>query len=140
MIMQYTEDYHHFGYPTDDMKATEDFYTSLGFKLRWETPGDDNKVKFFQYGDIMVEVYTGTPAKKYGSIDHMAFNCTDITACCKAIKDQGFKIVDGPTFLPFLEHGVLYIMIEGPNVEKLEFVQEFRSEDEKEKHCAALGI
>ena len=139
MLMKYSDGYHHIGVPTEDMDKTTAFYTGLGFEEIWAAPAGD--VKFFRCGSVEVESYTvESSAKKYGSVDHIALNCTDITACVQAIREQGYKIADGPTYLPFLEHGVLYVMIDGPNVEKIEFVQEFVSDEERELHRKNLGV
>ena len=139
MLMKYSDRYHHIGIPTEDMDQTTAFYTGLGFEQRWVSP--DGSVKFFRYGGVEVESYIKNPsAKQYGAVDHIALHCTDITACVNAIREKGYKIADGPTYLPFLEHGVLYIMIEGPNVEKIEFVQEFISDEEGELHRKNLGV
>lgn len=138
MLMKYVDGYAHIGVPTEDMNKTTEFYTGLGFTERWVSP--DATVKFFRHGIVEVESYIkDSTAKHYGSTDHIALNCTDITSCVNSIREKGYKIAEGPTYLPFLAHGVIYIMIDGPNVEKIEFMQEFTSDEERDLHRKNLG-
>lgn len=57
MLTEYVDGYQHFGVPTDDIEATEKFYVSLGFRKKWETLYRGSRVKFFEYGSILVEAY-----------------------------------------------------------------------------------
>lgn len=141
MLTEYVDGYQHFGIPTKDIEATEKFYISLGFTKKWETLYQDNRVKFFEYGGILVETYEkdGRAAGIRGAVDHIALNCTDIEACTKEALNGGFKIVEGPNFLPYWEHGVKYICIEGPNQEIIEFIQRFRTEEERRKAVRTCG-
>ncbi len=141
MLTQYVDGYQHIGIPTDDIEKTAKFYLGLGFKLKWETTYGGNPVKFFEWGDIIIETYEkdGGASNTIGAIDHIALNCTDIVACVKELKEEGYEFREGPAFLPYWEHGVEYVTILGPNQEIVEFIQKFKSEEEKEKAVKALG-
>ena len=119
MLTQYVDGYQHIGIPTDDIKKTEEFYLGLGFKLKWETVYGGNPVKFFEWGNIIIETYEkdGGASNSIGAIDHIALNCTDIAACVKELKDEGYEFHEGPAFLPYWEHGVEYVTILGPKQE-----------------------
>jgi lactoylglutathione lyase len=141
MLTKYVDGYQHFGIPANDIEATEKFYVSLGFHKKWETLYQGNRVEFFEYGNILVETYEkdGKSAGIRGAIDHIAMNCTDIEACTKEALAGEFKIVEGPCFLPYWEHGVKYICIEGPNQEIIEFIQKFKTEEESGKAAETCG-
>jgi catechol 2,3-dioxygenase-like lactoylglutathione lyase family enzyme len=141
MLTQYVDGYQHIGIPTDDIQKTQEFYLSLGFQLKWETTYEGNPVKFFEYGNILIETYEKTDgaSNAIGAIDHIALNCTDIVACIKEAREAGFEFREGPAFLPYWEHGVEYVTILGPNQEIVEFIQKFNSEEEKEKAVKELG-
>lgn len=141
MLTKYVDGYQHFGIPTKDMDATEKFYLSMGFRKKWETRYQGNRVEFFEWGNVLVETYEkdGEAAGARGAIDHIALNCTDIEACTKEALAGGFQIVEGPNFLPYWEHGVKYICIEGPNQEIIEFIQKFKTEEEGRKAMETHG-
>ena len=126
MLTDFVTGYQHVGIPTNDMQATEEFYTSLGFKKIYETE-NNGAVKFFQCGDILIETYekNGQAAGVRGAIDHIALAVNDIEKCYAEAKEAGFNIVEGPESLPFWEKGVRYICIQGPNKEIVEFLQKF---------------
>ena len=141
MLTQYVEGYQHIGIPTDDIAKTEKFYLDLGFKLKWETVYGGNPVKFFEWGNILIETYEkdGGATNAIRAIDHIALNCTDIVACVKEARESGYEFREGPAFLPYWEHGVAYVTILGPNHEVVEFIQKFDAEEQKEKAVKELG-
>lgn len=126
MLTDFVTGYQHVGIPTNDMPATEGFYTSLGFKKIYETE-NNGAVKFFRCGDVLIETYekNGQAAEIRGAIDHIALAVNDIEKCYAEAKEAGFNIVEGPESLPFWENGVRYICIQGPNMEIVEFLQKF---------------
>ncbi len=142
MVLDFIKGYQHIGIPANDIEETRKFYTSLGFKVKYETRNDGNPVMFFEQGDILIETYEKDEgvAMKSGAIDHIALNAVDIVKCCDEIKKGGFKVAEGPCHLPFWDHGVVYIVVCGPNEEKVEFIQQFKSEEEKDNALKALGI
>lgn len=64
---------------------------------------------------------------------------TDDIVCISKAKASGYEFHEGPAFLPYWEHGVGYITILGPNHEIVEFIQKFKSEEEKEKAVKKIG-
>lgn len=114
----------HIGIPTNNMDKTVEFYYKLGFKTALETKDGDTRVVFLKFGDLVLETYENGQAKlRDGAIDHLAFHVEDIEEAYKFIQDQGFKILTEITFLPFWENGIKFFIIEGPNLERLEFAQ-----------------
>ena len=141
MLTNFVEGYQHIGIPTDDIEKTTMFYQNLGFRLKWTTSYQNKPVRFFEHGNIIIETYEkeNGAANKIGAIDHVALNCTDITACMKEARASGYQIHEGPAILPYWEHGVAYITILGPNQEIIEFIQKFNSEEEEEKVVKEIG-
>lgn len=141
MLTQYVDGYQHIGIPTDDINKTVEFYLALGFSLKWETVYNGNPVKFLEWGNILIETYEkdGGASNTIGAIDHIALYCTDIVACIKEAKVSRYEFREGPAFLPYWEHGVEYFTILGPNHEIVEFIQKFKSEEEKEKAVKSIG-
>ena len=111
----------HLGIPTTDIKTTMAFYEGLGFETIWE----NGEVAFMQLGTLVVETYTvEEAAMKNGAIDHVALNVEDIEAAWADAKACGYETEDKEiNFLPFLENGVKFFTIIGPNREKVEFNQ-----------------
>lgn len=115
----------HIGLPTADMKATEEFYTSLGFENIFTTDLDGIKVCFFKMAGVVFETYeSDAVAGCYGAIDHVSIDVDDVEAVYAEITAGGYKVVsNGIEQLPFFANGVRFFTIEGPNKEKLEFNQ-----------------
>ena len=113
----------HIGIPTDNLAATVDFYTRLGFEVAHRAPHNGSEVFFLRLGDLMIETYeTGEPAGRTGVIDHIAVNVTDIEAARRVAEEMGLEIVEEGR-LAFWENGVRYFIVTGPNQERLEFNQ-----------------
>lgn len=141
MLMDYTNgNIQHIGIPTDDMDKMVEFYESIGFKVMHEEDLDGSPVKFIGAGNIVIETYMidGGTAKKSGAVDHFCIDSTDIVGCIKAMKEGGFDICDGPTFLPLFDYGLVYVYILGPNKERIEFCQKFKSQEECDKARAEI--
>lgn len=125
-LTDFVTGYQHVGIPTEDMEATKQFYEALGFQSIYETTNNGGLVRFFSYGDILIETYEKAGcAQVRGAIDHIALAVNDIEAVTEQAREQQFHIVEGPTTLPFWENGVRYICIEGPNHEIVEFLQKY---------------
>lgn len=123
-IAQYATSLQHIGIPTTDMDGSIRFYTGLGFEKIYETRNGASRVAFFELRRLVIEIWEGTPTGISGSIDHIAIDVTDIEAVFGVITAAGFPAIEGKVCeLPFWERGVRYFTINGPNAEKLEFIQ-----------------
>ncbi len=118
----YVNGYEHIGIPTNDMPATEAFYTTLGFRNIYETE-NDGRVVFFSLGSIVIEAYEkhGKAAEKRGAVDHIALEVTDVDAALEEIRKSSYPVIEGPNVLPYFEKGYRYFSILGPNSEVVEF-------------------
>jgi len=112
----------HLGIPTADMDKTIAFYESLGFTVTWKREG---VVAFMQLGNMVIETYYAeNPALLNGAIDHVALNVKDIEAAWRDAQACGYETADTEiNYLDFLENGVRFFTIIGPNREKVEFNQ-----------------
>ncbi len=141
MLKDLVTGYQHLGIPTNDIAATKEFYTSMGFEPIYETMNGTSQVCFLAMGEVVIETYqNGKATMARGAVDHIALNTRDLPACVAEVKKNGYTVVEGPNFLPFFDHGVAYISVFGPNKEVVEFNQMFESEEEKQQVTGALGI
>jgi catechol 2,3-dioxygenase-like lactoylglutathione lyase family enzyme len=124
MLKDYTNGIQHIGVPTNDMKATVDFYKKLGFKIVHEGRIDCD-VCFLRLDNLVVEAYENRQAvMKSGAIDHISLDCTDIEAAFAEAQNAGFDIIGGAIeSLPLWENGVRFFKFEGPNKEIIEYCQ-----------------
>lgn len=117
----------HIGIPTNDIEKTITFYTRLGFEtvLRTKNEATNGPVAFLRLKNLTIETYEShTAANRAGAVDHIALNVTDIDEAFRAVKEGGYSLLDSQVqFLPFWENGVKFFTIEGPNAEKIEFIQ-----------------
>lgn len=122
----YVKGVQHIGLPTMDMEKTVAFYDQLGFEIAFETVLEDKvRVVFFELKNLVIEAYeVEESAMAYGAIDHIAIDVTDIDAVYAEICEMGLNnLNDKVNGLPFLENGVKFFTIEGPNKERVEFGQ-----------------
>lgn len=117
---------HHIGIPTNDIKASVDFYKLLGFTVNMETVmPDGTPFVFLQLGNITVETYQNNAAAgRDGAVDHIALETTDIDAAFAEAKAAGFKMLNDEVGTAPLWNGMRYFFIEGPNKERVEFCQQ----------------
>ena len=118
----------HIGLPTNDLKKTVEFYTSLGFEVTFETTLPTDYVVFLQLKNIVIEAFqaVGDPCAvgKSGAIDHISLDVDDIEAAWQAVKAAGYTPLESEiNSLPFFEKGVRFFNIVGPNAETIEFCQ-----------------
>ena len=116
----------HIGIPTGDIEATIAFYESLGFKKTYETRNENVRVVFLELKGVVIETYESeAPVGKTGAIDHITLDVTDIDAVFELAKQKGYTLTEGGgiNFLPFWDNGIKYIMLEGPNKERVELTQ-----------------
>lgn len=125
-LSNYCTGIQHIGIPTGDLKASETFYTALGFDVahRGLVKEKNQHVLFLQMKNLMLEIYEDVPALRDGAVDHIALDCTDIEAAYSLACKNGHRILsDGICSLDFWEKGIRYFIIEGPNQERIEFCQ-----------------
>lgn len=123
----HTNGIQHIGLPTKCYDETCAFYEMLGFVRRLETVGTAGKrVAFFELDrSFMMEVYEeDETAGVCGALDHLAIDSADIEATHASVKQAGLKIVSKAVeTLPLWDHGVKFLIAEGPNRERIEFCQ-----------------
>lgn len=126
-LKSYVNGIQHIGIPTNDLKKTVAFFESLGFEVVFEKylENTNEDVRFLRLGDVTVETYqNGKASMRYGAVDHVCLNVTDIEAVYEKVTALGYPALeDGIQFLPFWENGVRFFTIEGPDKEKVEFGQ-----------------
>jgi len=123
MIANYVTGLQHIGIPTKDFKGTLDFYSGLGFKNIMQTRNGNDDVAFLEFGNLVIETYTGEAVGETGAIAHIALDVTDVDAVFKEAKTGGYKMLDSEVnFLKFWD-GVRFFTIEGVNGERVEFNQ-----------------
>lgn len=115
----------HVGIPTENMKASKEFYEKLGFEIAFETVNEGAAVVFMKLENLVMEIYeVEKSAKLYGAIEHVAINVTDIRKVYEKVCAMHLNTLEDTIhFLPFWENGVEFFTIEGPNAEKIEFSQ-----------------
>jgi catechol 2,3-dioxygenase-like lactoylglutathione lyase family enzyme len=111
----------HIGIPTNSIKETIDFFTSLDFTIIYETDNKGEHVAFLKLGDMVIETYENhQAAMKPGAIDQVALNVSDIDATYDKVRQLGYEALEkGIMSLPFFDHGVKYFTISGPIWKKL---------------------
>ena len=114
----------HLGLPTNDIEKTIEFYKALGFEVAYQTIlNGETPVAFLKLGDLVIETYqNGQAVGKWGAIDHVAINVTDVAEARRIADEMGLNVIEEGQ-LPFWANGVKYFTIVGPNNEKVEFNQ-----------------
>lgn len=123
-IKEYVLGLQHIGLPAKSIEETVRFYAGLGFETAYQTA--NGKCAFLKLGSIVIETYEvgDGAAMRYGAIDHMAIDVSDVEKVYALAKEKQYKIVsNGLETLPFWDNGVKFFTIEGPNMEKVEFNQ-----------------
>lgn len=114
----------HIGIPTNNMADSESFYEGLGFKSYYKTfsKSGGHWVLFMKLGNLVLEFYEmDHPSGLAGAFDHISLDCNDIESVYRRAQERGDCILsDGIESREFGEKGVRYIIIEGPNKERLE--------------------
>ncbi len=126
-MTDYAQGIAHIGIPTEDMMESLIFYTELGFDVIHTTtdPSNGGIVNFIRLGSLVLELYErSSAAKTAGSIDHFAIDVSDIDGAYDFVCSRGINTLNDEIHsLPYWENGIRYFTIEGPNKEKVEFVQ-----------------
>ena len=127
----------HLGLPTACYDETVSFYQGLGFTEAFSMTFDDGeRLIFLRLKGLLLEIYessqcAGVPGAEQlrkirvpGAVDHIAIDVTDIESVFDAIKAEGYVLLDDHVCsMPFWANGEKYFTIQGPNKEKIEFVQ-----------------
>ena len=125
----------HIGLPIVDLKISQAFYESLGFRMAMHSTfmheGEQGMVSMMKHEKIIIELYqmpepelSNVKQRKDGHIDHITVDVDDIDETFTLLKNEGFSIIeDRLVFLPFWKNGCKYFNILGPDSERLEFCQ-----------------
>ena len=118
---------HHIGLPTRDIEGTVEFYEKLGaeviFKKTVLEEGKSVRVVHFQMANLIIEVYerSETPGIS-GAFDHLAFEVSNIEYVFKRVREEKLDLlapqISGSDYWP---EGMHWLMVIGPNGEKVEF-------------------
>ena len=104
----------HLGLPTTCYDETVSFYQGLGFTEAFSMTFDDGeRLIFLRLKGLLLEIYEASQSAGIaGAVDHIA------------IKAEGYVLLDDHVCsMPFWSNGEKYFTIQGPNKEKIEFVQ-----------------
>ena len=116
----------HLGMPTTCYDKTVEFYKGLGFTEEFFLVCEDgSRIIFLKLKGLMMEIYESSSSPGVaGAVDHIAIDVNDIEAVFAQIKSEGYTLLDDHICsMPFWANGEKYFTIQGPNGEKIEFVQ-----------------
>lgn len=125
----------HLAVKVRDLERTSSFYRKLGFRPCDEgyvdTPQGTMKLAFLALGDFQIEVIEVCPSmrddlnnRKNGVIDHLALEVSDVTEAWRICQKEGISLITPVVReLSLFEHGVRYLMVEGPDGEVIELCQ-----------------
>lgn len=125
-ITKYAVGTTHLGMPTTCYDETVAFYQKLGFTTSFSLVCDDGeRIIFLRMKELLLEIYEASSAPgTAGAVDHVAIDVNDIEAVFQQIKAEGYTLLDDHICsMPFWDNGEKYFTIQGPNGEKIEFVQ-----------------
>ena len=115
----------HIGYQVSDLTRSLAFYEPLSLQrkqpLSKPSPHGTNEVAFLEMAGAVLELYqlpAGTPfdAPRCG-IDHLALEVRDLDAVQQRLAALGYPLDEGP----IEEENVRFLLIRGPDGERLEF-------------------
>ncbi|HFQ8224625.1 TPA: VOC family protein [Citrobacter freundii] len=115
----------HVGYQVSNLTRSLAFYEPLGFKRQQRfsktSPQGNIDVAFIEMGGAVLELYQlpeGTPfdVPRCG-IDHLALEVSDLDAVQRKLAMLGYPLDEGP----IEEDHVRFLLIRGPDGERLEF-------------------
>ncbi|XXD11466.1 VOC family protein [Klebsiella sp. R445] len=115
----------HIGYQVNDLTRSLAFYEPLGFKRqqRFSKPSPQGaiEVAFIEMGGTVLELYQLPEGVPFDSprcgIDHLALEVSDLDAVQKRLEALGYPLDEGPVE----EECVRFLLIRGPDGERLEF-------------------
>ena len=115
----------HIGYQVSDLTRSLAFYEPLGFQRqqRFSKPSPQGaiEVAFIEMGGTVLELYQLPEGVPFDSprcgIDHLALEVSDLDAVQKRLEALGYPLDEGPVE----EECVRFLLIRGPDGERLEF-------------------
>lgn len=116
----------HLGIPCADLEESVTFYLGLGFTIKARFQNGEQNVCFMDRDGLVLELYDHEPVnREAGAINHFSLDVREnIEAVYAALQANGYHLLtDGIMELPFWERGIKYLIIEGPNGERIEFCQ-----------------
>lgn len=117
----------HIGCQVSDMARSLAFYQPLGFVVqrRFSKPSPQGSIEvaFIELGGVVLELYQLPQGRSSGSsycgIDHIALEVSDLDMVIARLETQGYPLDEGPV----TESGVRFLLIRGPDGERVEFDQ-----------------
>lgn len=115
----------HIGYQVSNLTRSLAFYEPLGFKRQQRfskaSPQGNIDVAFIEMGGAVLELYqlpegTSFDVPRCG-IDHLALEVSDLDAVQRKLATLGYPVDEGPVE----EDNVRFLLIRGPDGERLEF-------------------
>lgn len=119
----------HAGINTKCLDTSLNFYNSLGFKLMERFSREIDKgtleVAFIDNGGVTLELYQLPESVPYDvtrcGIEHLALEVTDLRKVQEKILSLGYAIDEGPVHHSRKYYDVDFILIRGPDGERVEF-------------------
>lgn len=117
----------HIGYQVQDIVRSLAFYQPLGFVLqrRFSKPSASGNIEvaFIEMGGVVLELYQLPNGLAFDrarcGIDHIALEVSDLAAVMAMLTTLGYPLDEGPVE----EEKVRFLLIRGPDGERLEFDQ-----------------
>lgn len=121
----------HIGYQVSNLERSLAFYLPLGFevKSRYSKTASigEIEVAFIELGGVLLELYQLPQAEGFDvprcGIDHIALEVSDLQAVAARLETLGYKLDEGPVTESSPMNKVNFLLIRGPDGERLEFDQ-----------------
>ncbi|MDG3085350.1 VOC family protein [Vibrio hannami] len=121
----------HIGVPVRNLATTVSFYQDLGFEMVMESTLEPNSmepihVAFMGFNELLIEFYQTKQHKELcepGPVNHIAVRIEDMEEIYACLESKKVPLIKGPTRVPFGSKGMTFVMIEGPDKERIEFDQ-----------------
>ncbi|MCL2573581.1 MAG: VOC family protein [Defluviitaleaceae bacterium] len=114
----------HIGIFVKDIDASIDFYQRLGFTLD-KIESIHIRLAFLSAGTCLIELVEqkDLPPRTTGPVDHFAVIVDDIEAAIACAKDKGIDIDASEVKSLDILGGIKNVFFEGPDGERIEFVE-----------------
>ncbi|WP_058911472.1 VOC family protein [Entomohabitans teleogrylli] len=121
----------HIGYQVSDLERSLNFYRPLGFSLKTRfakpSPGGQIEVAFIELAGVVLELYQLPQGTRFDTprcgIDHIALEVDDLAAVAARLEELGYPLDEGPVRESSPWSSVSFLLIRGPDGERLEFDQ-----------------